>query len=141
MSFHPIHGELMNSDYATPQTVVAATPEILEWETLSHAVGITGSQGDGEFTLLSNGYYKINFSASVSSGTANIEVDFHFYVDDVETGAGCHRSILTANDDGDMGFNVHHNGSVGDVLAIWVESDTNADLTITDSTFITHRIE
>jgi hypothetical protein len=112
------------------------------WAANAASAGTTPDQANNEITVGTDGVYLIWVSIGFS-GSVNTTFQGHLRVNDVESWAGFHRKLSAGGDVGSTSFKSLLTLSAGDVLSVYVESDSGgggASMTPTDAQFIVFRI-
>jgi hypothetical protein len=135
------------ADGVTAQSGITTTPVLMTgWAINGNSFGAVPDHTSDNITIATTGTYKIGFQNSFS-GTSSTTFEFHLRVDtgsgDVEQDEGCHRKLGTGGDIGSCSFPGILELTAGDILTIYVESDSGggASMTPEDAQFTLQQIK
>jgi len=134
------YGGLHIESGVTAQALVAATPELMtEWMHDGISSNVTPAFASNQITIDEAGDYQIDFTISFL-GINNAQFDFYLRIDGVSSGHACSTTSPAAAVVQGASFSNQFTLAAGEVLTIWVTSDTNGNMTVKFADFNVKRL-
>jgi len=141
VSIHGVYGSIITDTAGAAQTLVAATPEILEFAANGGvAAGVTETAASNYIVVGTAGVYMCHANLSISSDTANVVHQFHIAKNGTDVGSGAVVETLIAGDQGTASLVALVSCAANDQISVNVEADKNSDVTLEEGDLIVHRI-
>lgn len=135
------YGSISCHEGSTAQVLAAGVAEQLtEFTANGISNGTTPDYTGNDITIDYTGIYDIQFNVSFE-GISTAVQDFLLYVDGAHPALAPHSKRKTANNDvGFCAFTGQLSLTAGEVLSIWIDSDTSGSIVLVESHFLVRRI-